>query len=161
SIGSPPVILSFFTPSSAYIRAIRSSSSNDRSSSLFMNSKSSPKTSFGMQYLHLKLHRSVTDMRRSLIGLPNLSVIDSTIASPSLEDVHPPVYIYQCIFMHSVRYCVQGCRFPVFKKCPHTQSVRFKLCSQCTGEIRPLINTDQRMKLSFCLSKYERFFISL
>ena len=73
SRGSPPVRRIFSTPRDTNIPAILSISSNVMISSRFMNGKSFPKTSLGMQYLHLKLHLSVTEILKSLRGLPNLS----------------------------------------------------------------------------------------
>ena len=66
--GSPPVIRSFSTPSDTKARATRSISSNESTCSRGRNAKSLPKTSLGMQYVHRKLQRSVTEIRRSRSG---------------------------------------------------------------------------------------------
>ena len=71
--GSPPVRRIFSTPRSMKIPANLSISSNDIIPPLSKNGKSLPKTSLGIQYLHLKLHLSVTDILKSLSGRPKRS----------------------------------------------------------------------------------------
>ena len=58
------------TPRPTKSRATRLISSKVRMSSFGRNRYRSPKISAGMQKVHLKLHRSVTEMRRSRSGLP-------------------------------------------------------------------------------------------
>ena len=77
--GSPPVSLIFFTPKEMKIPAILSISSKVIMPSLGMNGKSFPNISFGMQYVHLKLHLSVTEILRSRIGLPKVSKIPGSL----------------------------------------------------------------------------------
>jgi len=67
------------------IPAILSISSNVIRFSLGMNGKSFPNTSLGMQYLHLKLHLSVTEILRSRIDLPNLSKISELLTAHARE----------------------------------------------------------------------------
>ena len=81
SSGSPPVRRSLRTPAAAKSRASRAISSNVSSCERRRNSKSRPKTSFGMQYTQRKLQRSVTEMRRSRSGRLRVSVTGSTYAA--------------------------------------------------------------------------------
>jgi len=67
--GSPPVTFRLRTPSLTKIPSIRVSSSKLRISCF--GSQASP--SAGMQYEHRKLHRSVTEIRRSLATRPKVS----------------------------------------------------------------------------------------
>src|SRR5699024_5128373 len=75
--GSPPVKRIFWTPKLANFSAKRVISSKLNSSLLGKKTLSSPKTSLGIQYVHLKLHVSVTEIRKSLKGLPKCSLIGS------------------------------------------------------------------------------------
>ena len=79
--GSPPVSLNFSTPCSCTkIRVTRAISSNVSSAEDGRNWKSRPNTSLGMQYVHRKLHRSVTEIRKSCSGLPSRSVVTLIIS---------------------------------------------------------------------------------
>ena len=71
--GSPQVILTLLSPSG--LHAITKFRICSYDSMLLFGKKlcSLPNFSLGMQYLHLKLHLSVTETLRSLRGLPNLS----------------------------------------------------------------------------------------
>ena len=73
--GSPPVNLIFFTPKVTKISDNLIISSKDKIWSFFKNSNASPYNSSGIQYLHLKLHLSVTEILKSSNFLPNLSFI--------------------------------------------------------------------------------------
>src|SRR5262249_27103014 len=68
-VGSPPVIFSPRTPRRTNSASSRVSSSNVSSSSL----GSHWRPSAGMQYVHRKLHRSVTEIRRSSAIRPKVS----------------------------------------------------------------------------------------
>jgi hypothetical protein len=69
TVGSPPVIFSDRTPSRTNTATTLVSSSNVRRSSL----GSQVRPSAGMQYVHRKLQRSVTETRRSSATRPNAS----------------------------------------------------------------------------------------
>ena len=75
--GSPPVSRTFCTPRRTNAPTIRNSSSAPMSSPLERKGWSGPKASLGMQYGHLKLHLSVTETRRSLMGRPSVSRVPS------------------------------------------------------------------------------------
>ena len=74
SSGSPPVMRALDTPNSENSRVSRVISSNVSISPRGRNSYASPKISAGMQYGQRKLHRSVTEMRRSRMDLPMVSI---------------------------------------------------------------------------------------
>src|SRR5207253_3546996 len=78
TVGSPPVSLKDRTPSETNTRASRAISSNRRISS--RGSHWSP--SAGMQYVQRKLHRSVTEIRRSSATLPKESTRGSGWSTP-------------------------------------------------------------------------------
>src|SRR5947207_4843767 len=69
TVGSPPVSLNDRTPRPRKIPASRTISSNRRISALGSHCRPSA----GMQYVHRKLQRSVTEMRRSSATRPNVS----------------------------------------------------------------------------------------
>ena len=71
--GSPPVILTFLSPRGLHALTKLRISSYVRISFFGRKSWPFPNSSLGMQYLHLKLHLSVTEILRSLRGLPSLS----------------------------------------------------------------------------------------
>src|ERR1019366_974493 len=71
--GSPPVRRNLATPSRTNSCARRAISSKVNNSARSRKAKSRPKTSFGMQYVQRKLHRSVTEIRRSRSGRPRAS----------------------------------------------------------------------------------------
>ena len=70
TVGSPPVTFSERTPSPTKIPRSRVSSSKVSSSD--RGSQASP--SAGMQYVHRKLQRSVTEIRRSSATRPKVSI---------------------------------------------------------------------------------------
>ena len=72
--GSPPVMRTLRTPTNANTSTKRLSSSNVRMSPR----GSQVYSSSGMQYRHRRLHRSVTDRRRSRSGRPNVSTTRSS-----------------------------------------------------------------------------------
>ncbi len=69
--GSPPVNRTFSTPSRRNAPTIRTISRNDINCGSLKNACAGPNTSFGMQYGHRKLQRSVTEMRKSRSGRLN------------------------------------------------------------------------------------------
>src|SRR5579872_421394 len=74
SSGSPPVSRIFSTPWATNRPVRRTISSKLSSSARGRKAKSRPNTSFGMQYVHRKLQRSVTEIRISRNGRPRRSV---------------------------------------------------------------------------------------